>query len=120
MIAFTDGKVLICVIPSSRQNGVYLVQAEPQFNDLIITHDCPACHYNSGYCKHVRIAVEAYERWQWWEPKKRVHTVTRKIVLSPDWEQVQLPPSPEEQIQAVVHRNDYFKSSMTHLGWCVD
>ncbi|MDY7989846.1 hypothetical protein UY286_05010 [Paenibacillus polymyxa] len=102
MTAFINESALICVIPSSRQNGVYLVQAEPHFNELVITHDCPACHYGHSQCKHVQMAAEAYERWQWWEPKKRVHTVTRKIVLSPNWEQIQLPPSPEEMIRAIV------------------
>ncbi|ALP39099.1 hypothetical protein ASL14_19170 [Paenibacillus sp. IHB B 3084] len=81
---------------------MYLVQAEPHFNELVITHDCPACHYGHKQCKHVQIAFEAYERWQWWEPKKQVHTVTQKIILSPDWEQIQLPPSPGEMIRAIV------------------
>ncbi|MDM5277146.1 hypothetical protein QUF95_07115 [Paenibacillus silvae] len=99
---FTDGNALICVFPSSRNNGVYLVKSEPHFNDLIITHDCPACHYGQKECKHVQMAAELYRRWQWWEPEKTIHTVTRKIVLAPDWEQIQLPPSPEEMIRAVI------------------
>lgn len=99
---FTDGNALICAFPSSRNNGVYLVKAEPHFNELVITHDCPACHYGQKECKHVQMAAELYHRWQWWEPKKTIHTVTRKIVLSPDWEQIQLPPTPEEMIRAVI------------------
>lgn len=102
LTTFTDGNALICVFPSSKQNGVYLVKVEPHYNDLIITHDCPACHYGHKQCKHVQMAAEAYERWQWWEPKKQIHTVTRKIVLSAEWKQIQLPPSQEEQLRAVI------------------
>lgn len=98
---FTDGQALICALPSSK-GGVYLVRVEPQFNDLVITHECPACRFGSKSCKHIQTAVELYYRWQWWEPQKPVHTVTRKIVLSPDWEQVQLSPSEAEQLRAVL------------------
>lgn len=102
MITFTDGKALICSMPSTSQNGVYLVRVEPTGNHIVVSHDCPACHFGHKRCKHVELAVEAYERWQWWEPKKRVQSITRKIVLMADWEQITLPPSPEEQLQEVI------------------
>jgi hypothetical protein len=102
MITFTDGKALICSMPSTSQNGVYLVRVEPTGNHIVVSHDCPACHFGNKKCKHVQMAVQAYERWQWWEPKKRVQSITRKIVLTADWEQIQLPPSPEEQLQEVI------------------
>lgn len=100
-ITFTDGKALICALPSSK-NGVYLVRVEPQFNDLVITHECPACRYSKRPCKHIEMAATLYYRWQWWEPSKPIHTVTRKIVLDASWQQIELPPSTEEQLRSVI------------------
>ncbi|WP_156922434.1 hypothetical protein [Cohnella thermotolerans] len=34
--------------------------------------------------------------------KKRIVPVCRRIVLKPEWDQVQLPPSPVELLRAVV------------------
>lgn len=101
---FAEGNILICVFPSSRSNGVYLVQVKPYQHDLVITHECPACRYKrqQHMCKHVTAALEAYKRWQCQEPYKRVHTVTQKIVLDPAWEQVQLSLSPIERILDVI------------------
>lgn len=101
---FAQGNILICVFPSSRSNGVYLVEVKPYQHDLVITHECPACRYNRQYknCKHVSAALAAYKRWKCQEPYKRVHTVTQKIVLNPAWEQVQLDPSPIERMMDVI------------------
>jgi hypothetical protein len=101
MIAFTDGAALICVVPSRTHNGVYLVRCEPSGGDLIVSHDCPAIRFGRA-CRHVHEAASACERWQWWEPKKRIKLVCRRIVLKPEWDQVQLTPSPEELLRAVV------------------
>jgi len=101
VIAFTDGVALICAIPSNTQNGVYLVRAEPQGNKLIVSHDCPAARFGNE-CRHVPVTVAAYERYHWWEPKKRVVIVPKRIVLHPDWQQIELPLSPEELVRAVI------------------
>ncbi|MNN27646.1 hypothetical protein D3C81_1411870 [compost metagenome] len=102
MKTFTDGTALICVIPSDSSNGVYLVRAEPMGDILLITHECPACSFNKKKsCKHVTIAAELYKRWQWWEPAKEIKTVTKRIVLQPDWEPVILSVTMEEALRAV-------------------
>jgi len=101
MIAFTDGAALICVVPSRTQNGVYLVRCEPAGRELIVSHDCPASRFGRT-CRHIHEAVAAYERWQWWEPKKRIVPVQKRIALQPEWDQVQLTPSPEDILRAVV------------------
>ncbi|WP_233184906.1 hypothetical protein [Paenibacillus sonchi] len=102
MITFTDGAALICVIPSDSSNGVYLVRAEPMGDILLISHECPACNFNKKRsCRHVAIASEMYKRWQWWEPAKEIKTVTKRIVLQPDWEPVTLSVTMEEALRAV-------------------
>lgn len=101
MIAFTDGVALICVVPSDSQNGVHLVRCKPSGIELIVCHDCPKARRGQS-CRHVEEAIAAYERWHWWEPKKRIVPVCRRIVLKPEWEQVQLTPSPEDILRAVV------------------
>lgn len=102
MKTFTDGKALICVIPSDSSNGVYLVRAEPQGSVLLISHECPACSFNKKKsCKHVTIAAELYKRWQWWEPTKVIKTVTKRIVLQADWKPVTLSVSLDESLRVV-------------------
>lgn len=101
MIAFTDGVALIVVIPSRSQNGVYLVRTEPQGDKLLVSHDCPAVQFGRE-CRHVTQAAAAYERFHWWEPKKKVIPRTGRIVLRSDWKQIDLPPSPEERIRELI------------------
>lgn len=88
--AFTDGRALICLIPSTRHNGVYVVRAEPQGMDLIVSHDCPALKYK-GTCSHVSEVATAYQAVQYWEPQKRVVVELRRIVLQSHWVQVPVP-----------------------------
>lgn len=96
--AFTDGKALICAIPSKRSNGVYLVRVEPTEMELIVSHDCPAIKYG-GQCKHIAIAVTAYELIQWWEPKKKIVIETRRNILQPDWKQVPVPKTLDDKLR---------------------
>lgn len=98
---FQNENRLICAFPSSKDNGVYLVEIKPFQKDLVITHDCPACRYNKP-CKHIQAAVAAYRRWQWQEPYKSVHRVTQKIILDPNWKQIELSQSPKERIMEVM------------------
>lgn len=46
--AFTDGKALFCLIPSNRHNGMYVVRAEPQGMELIVSQECPALKYKAS------------------------------------------------------------------------
>lgn len=101
MIAFTDGQALIVVIPSNSSNGVYFIRVESVDHELLISHDCPASLFK-GRCRHITSAVEAYERWQWWEPKKEVVLLPQRIILRPEWEQVELPLSPTELIRELI------------------
>lgn len=101
MKAFTDGKAFIVVVPSRTQNGVYLVRCDPIGMKLIVSHDCPAASHGKP-CWHVQQAVAAYERAFWWEPKKDVHILRSRIILRPEWRQVNIPPSPEEALRAVI------------------
>ncbi len=96
--AFTDRLSLICVIPSRRSNGVYLVQIAPRGLELIVSHDCPAMHFREG-CKHIPEVVSAYETLHWWEPKKRVVVEKRRVVLHPDWKQLPVPKTSTEQLR---------------------
>lgn len=52
-------------------NGVYLVRVEPLKDELIITHECPAC-IQGRECRHIPFAEAIYKRWQWWEPDKQI------------------------------------------------
>lgn len=102
MIAFTDGTALIVVVPSQSHNGVYLVRCEPSGMELIVSHDCPAAR-RGRMCRHVREAESVYERVHWWEPRKEIVLVPCRIVLRPEWRQVEVPASPEEMLRAVIH-----------------
>lgn len=101
MITFSDEMALICAIPSKSQNGIYLVRVDPAGEELVISHTCPASAFGKS-CLHVAEAVSLYERWQWWEPKKRIRTEVRRIVLQPHWQQIQLPSSPIDIIRLVI------------------
>lgn len=104
--AFTDGKALICLIPSSRHNGVYVVRAEPQGMELIVSHDCPALKYK-GTCGHVSEVAAAYQAVQYWEPQKRVVTQQRRIMLEPHWVQVPVPQTPVQHIREWIAHGDH-------------
>lgn len=101
MIGFTDGAALIVVVPSRTHNGVYLVRVEQRGLKLIVSHDCLTAR-SGTMCRHVLEAKAAYERTHWWEPKKEVVLDLRRIVLRPEWKQVNIPASPEEVIRAVI------------------
>jgi hypothetical protein len=96
--AFTDGRALICLIPSTRHNGVYVVRAEPQGMDLIVSHDCPALKYK-GTCGHIAEAAAAYQAIQYWEPRKRIIIQQQRIVLEPHWRQGLVPKTATDQIR---------------------
>lgn len=96
--ALTDGKALICLIPSERQNGVYVVRAEPRGMDLVVSHDCPALKYK-GSCKHIAEVAAAYQAVQYWEPQKRIVVEQRRIVMQPEWVPVPVPKTTTERIR---------------------
>ncbi len=96
---FKDGTALICAIPSRSKNGVYLVRVEPKGSFLLVAHICPA-HRFGNRCSHVEEAVECYRNWRYWEPERKVKESRRHIVLQPHWEQIPVPSSMEEIIEA--------------------
>lgn len=104
--AFTDGKALICLIPSDRHNGVYVIKAEPREMDLIISHDCPALKYK-GTCKHIPEVAAAYQAVQYWEPQKQVVIEQQRVILRPDWYQVPVPQTPVQHIREWIAYGDH-------------
>ncbi|MDQ0338155.1 hypothetical protein J2S00_000939 [Caldalkalibacillus uzonensis] len=96
-----DGKALICCIPSKTKNGVYLVRVEPEGPFLVVSHFCPAYRFRNQ-CSHVEEAVQCYRNWRYWEPKREVIERRQRIILQPHWEQIPVPASMEEVIEAAM------------------
>ncbi|GGK22681.1 hypothetical protein GCM10010965_14480 [Caldalkalibacillus thermarum] len=98
---FKDGKALICVIPSKTKSGVYLVRVEPQGENLVVSHLCPAKRFGNQ-CRHVQEAVECYRNWKYWEPERKIAERHQRIILQPHWEQIPVPQSLEDFAKEVM------------------
>lgn len=95
--AFIDGDTLYCVFPSKSNNGVYIVEVQPQGDKLIITHECPAQRFKNR-CSHVKEAITAYYTWKWWDPPRLLVEHNQTITLQPHWEQISVPGSLEDVV----------------------
>jgi hypothetical protein len=92
---------IVISCPSSR-GGNYLIGVTQKNGHLIVAHDCPAINVGKS-CWHVKAALDAYCQWQWWQEidSTKYQSVSKKIILSPDWEQIPIPGQLPEGISEV-------------------
>jgi len=85
-----DKESIVVSCPSS-QGGNYLVGVSKCGNILTIAHYCPAIESGNN-CWHVKAAVEAFQKWRWWDiSDMKIKSIVKKIELRPEWVQIPIP-----------------------------